>query len=103
MCGMSGYNNSSPNLKLYFLSLITTCAAHLQIFQCNQSFVFHFFKKCRCQACNFLKLVGQMCHVAVMQFIGNFCKGELVINKQLFGTFDFMCNDEMFNGCAFYF
>jgi len=40
-------------------------------------------------------------HVAVVQFLGDFRKGMLIVDQQLFCPFNFVGKNEVLDGCAF--
>ena len=43
-----------------------------------------------------------MRHIAVVKFFGDLRKCQFIINQQLFSPFNFMGNDEVFNGGTLY-
>ena len=44
-----------------------------------------------------------MGHITVVKFFCNFSKAQFIINQEFFCPFNFMGNNEMFNGSTLYF
>ena len=57
----------------------------------------------RRKAGHFFKLGGKMCHTAVMQLVGDFGEGELIVYQQFFYPLDLVRDNELLDRNALHF